>query len=387
MSQGSRAKSQESRGKGNFYFSLFTFLFSLLFVILLSSCQRHVPDVEFFGKKGDSEMFEKELFARVDGVEQPIEVSYTDCMLLTAQEDFNGDGVRDALVTNIQAFGGNALGNNFFFVSRTDDGRFVLSDFFGESVYDDPVVETWQGRPAVVFTDTRYDEYTEDYESWQERYVLIDTFAVRAVSPESVTLMPGISVEEWQRLSERMEMGKGTDEDSVKLSDCDVFYDLYNEGCSWYCGGEVQELTATACRKAEGDVTYEGTNAHDFDHESVWASKSKGVGESLIYRFAGNCPRITTIKILNGDVKSDEAWQSSSRVKMLKMYVNDKPYALLALEDSRSLQCFEIGTVGYHLPDAPDWTLRFEVVEIYPGSQRNASMVIAELFFDGIDVH
>ena len=68
------------------------------------------------------------------------------------------------------------------------------------------------------------------------------------------------------------------------------------------------------------------------------------------------------------------------------MWYNDKPYAILELEDSRTLQRFDVGTLGYNDASKPDWTLKFEILEIYPGT-KYADTVIAELYFDGIDVH
>ena len=36
--------------------------------------------------------------------------------------------------------------------------------------------------------------------------------------------------------------------------------------------------------------------------------------------------------------------------------------------------------------DTPNWTLRFEILEVYEGDKYDDT-VISELFFDGIDVH
>jgi len=68
------------------------------------------------------------------------------------------------------------------------------------------------------------------------------------------------------------------------------------------------------------------------------------------------------------------------------MYYKDEPYAILDLEDSRTLQCFDVGVLGPHDDAAPAWTLRFELLEVYPGD-KYADTVISELYFDGIDVH
>ena len=361
------------------------------FVSCTGSTTKAPAVVSYVGVNSDGRLFLDSLFGLVDSTERywiNTEPAAAECMLLTAQEDFNGDGQTDALVTNVQACGGNAVGNSFFFVTYVGDGQFALSNSFGSNVYDDPSIETWEGMKSVVITESSFDEWTEEYESHVERYVLVDTFALRAVTPESVSPMPTISLDEWSKLEEMEDMGEEvemSDEDSIKYLGCDIFDDLYSSHCSWYCGGEVLQVTASSCRQ-DADSTYDAGHAHDFSHEQVWAPEGKGIGESLVYHFAGSCPRITTVKILNGDVVSDEAWQASARVKMIKMYINDKPYALLALQDSRTLQCFNVGIVGFHDAEAPNWTLRFEILETYPGKKQDAP-VISELYFDGIDVH
>lgn len=204
----------------------------------------------------------------------------------------------------------------------------------------------------------------------------------KVIQPSSVIAMPKITKAEWNKLYEM----ESDDEVESKYGDLSIYDDLYSEKCSWYCGGEVKSVTASSCLQPIKSFKYEGENAHDFNHESVWATKGKGIGESLTYTFEGKCPRITTVKILNGHVKSESVWRANSRVKKLRMYYNGKPYAILALQDSRTLQCFDVGTLGYHDFDKSDWTLKFEILEVYPGS-KHEDTVIAELYFDGIDVH
>jgi len=218
----------------------------------------------------------------------------------------------------------------------------------------------------------------------------------REIKPESIIAMPKITLEEWHKLglADMDEEPYGEDGPSEaelaeldrKYGDLFIFDDLYSGKCSWYCGGEVKSVTASSCLPPVRPYDYKAENAHDFDHESVWATKGSGVGERLVYTFAGGCPRITMVKILNGHVKSETAWRNNSRVKRLRMYYDGRPYAVLDLEDSRTLQCFDVGTLGPHDSDRPDWTLTFEILDIYPG-ERFADTVIAELYFDGIDVH
>lgn len=212
---------------------------------------------------------------------------------------------------------------------------------------------------------------------------------VKTIKPTSISPMPTISFEEYERL---FDMSEGPDSDKVTpkqreaLETCGLYDDLYMPFCSWYCGGEVLSVKASNYLKPQGKFTYEGKNAHDFNHKSVWATDGNGVGASLVYEFAGKNPRITTVKILNGHVKTEKAWRENSRVKRLKVYYMDKPYAILELEDSRTLQEFEVGVLGPHSDTAPNWTLKFEILEIYPGTKYQDT-VIAELYFDGIDVH
>jgi hypothetical protein len=104
-----------------------------------------------------------------------------------------------------------------------------------------------------------------------------------------------------------------------------------------------------------------------------------------VYEFEMSCPRITTVYILNGYVKSNSAWSANSRVKKLKVYYNNKPIAILELQNSRSMQWFDIGTVG-RTGSGPRWSLKFEILEVYPGTKYQDT-VISDIMFNGIDVY
>ena len=208
---------------------------------------------------------------------------------------------------------------------------------------------------------------------------------VQSIKPVAVEVMPDISLEEYMRLDSLVNMGKY---DAENFYDIPVFSSIYFEGCSWYCGGWVDSIAASSHHSPEGRFNYEAANAHDFNIESVWATEDNGIGEYLTFTFAGNCPRITQVAILNGHAKTEKSWRNNSRVKTLLLYYNDTPYRLLELEDSRSLQYFDLDTLGYgpNNEGAPKWTLKFEIKEVYPGEKYDDA-VIAEFIFDGIDVH
>lgn len=164
---------------------------------------------------------------------------------------------------------------------------------------------------------------------------------------------------------------------------------FYGEACSWYCLGEVASMKASSSLPGG----YSPRMAHDFSITTAWVegAEGDGVGEYLQYTFKGNCPRITKVQILNGYVKSESTWRNNGRVKKLLMYYNHKPYAVLNLEDSRSLQIFDVGVLGFResfieTGEPETWTLTFEILEVYPG-EKYQDTAISDLYFDGIDVH
>lgn len=216
---------------------------------------------------------------------------------------------------------------------------------------------------------------------------------VRHIAPSQTCKMPTDAVlAEFGRLGAASQTRALTQVESQRMDqiveDNAVLDDLYGGKCGWYCGGMVDTVTATSALPPAGKNTYDGCNAHNFDYTSVWAegADGPGIGEALTYEFPGKCPRITTVKILNGHVKSAKAWRENNRVKQLKVYYAGKPLAILDLKDTRDLQCFEVGTLGYFDENAPKWQLKFEIIDVYKGNKYDDT-VISELFFDGIDVH
>jgi len=215
----------------------------------------------------------------------------------------------------------------------------------------------------------------------------------KVLKPTKLTPIPEVNLIKCEQLSDKKnkdyskyEAMSPEDKALVDLGEEDsVLGHFYSAACSWYCGGEISNVSSSSALSAQ----YKGENAHDFSILSVWAEgvPGNGEGEYLVYTFPGSCPRITTVEILNGYTKTEKAWLDNGRVKRLRMYYNGKPYAILELEDTRKLQSFDVGILGFfNDSSAPDWTLKFEILEVYPGD-RYADTVITELFFDGIDVH
>ena len=213
---------------------------------------------------------------------------------------------------------------------------------------------------------------------------------VKSIKPERVFPVPDITAEQYKSYYLKFDEGKISMEFMRQLEENPIFMQFYSPACSWYCGGVIDTIKTSSALDSYGRFTYDAGNLHDFNHETAWVEgvEGYGIGEYAIYEFPGNCPRITTVNVLNGYVKSESLWRANSRVKKLKVWYNNKPLAILELEDSRSLQMFEIGPVGYGPKgmEADIWSLKFEIMEVYPGDKYKDT-VISDIYFDGIDVH
>lgn len=199
-----------------------------------------------------------------------------------------------------------------------------------------------------------------------------------------------------KKLENKEEM---TPDESLQVDRCFVeggYWDAIGEGCSWYCGGGPDSVSASSYLPAGSQYSYEPRNAHDLNYKNAWVEgvPGNGIGEYLEYHFRPTSPRITQIKIANGYIKSEADWRKNGRVKTLKVYLDNQLLTTLHLADSRDLQLFDVEPIGKvrnninydSLSKTPGWVLKFEIAEVYPG-EKYEDVVISELFFDGTDVH
>ena len=213
---------------------------------------------------------------------------------------------------------------------------------------------------------------------------------VPELEPTSVVDIPYTDLQ----VCDRVVMKASTDYDALSdvefallcfVEENPVLSHFYSGNCSWYCGGQIDSVTASSALADR----YAAEKAHDFSIVTAWVEgvDGNGVGEYLRYSFPGTCPRITTVLIHNGYVKNWEVWYDNARVKRLLMYYNDEPYAIFNLQDTMGLQSFDVGVLGYEDKDsAPAWSIKFEILEVYPG-KKYEDTAITEIYFDGIDVH
>ncbi len=170
-------------------------------------------------------------------------------------------------------------------------------------------------------------------------------------------------------------------------------YDIVGQGCSFYCGCETGEITASSALAPQGKYDYKAENIHDLDYQTAWVEGKgdHGVGEWIAYKLPPTNPRITQFCVANGLIRTKKAWQENSRVKTLGVTVNGQPFTTLHLKDVYAEQIFEVGEIGY--PDrTADLTgrapivIRFTILDVYPGTKYKDT-AITEIYFNGIDVH
>jgi hypothetical protein len=135
--------------------------------------------------------------------------------------------------------------------------------------------------------------------------------------------------------------------------------------------------------------TFKAGNIHDFNLASPWieGNSKNGIGEYIDYIFdlskfseKENAFSINSFFIINGNRKSLKEWEQYARVKKLKMYINNVPFAFIYLMDTYKFQ--SVNFQDYWIKYGEKKTIRFEIVEVYPGTKYKKA-AISELEFRG----
>lgn len=170
------------------------------------------------------------------------------------------------------------------------------------------------------------------------------------------------------------------------------YIDWQAPGCSSWCGAYDFELEVKASSELDSaEDRYSANNVRIQDRRGTWAegTEGPGIGESLTYRqsctygidnkwealtYDNRDPeldgfmRYSEICIVNGYAKTQKTWEENGRVKKLLMYVEDRPYAYLELEDTILPQYFLLPEDDIKVLNGGMLEARFEIVEVYPGS-------------------
>lgn len=192
------------------------------------------------------------------------------------------------------------------------------------------------------------------------------------------------------------ENGEGDNFDSFERSEDapDYGFEEWHAPCGEFCAGECYINMEASSELASWDGRYSAENLKYWGGRScAWAEgvEGTGIGESITYNnynqwnsndwldflwrwqkdYSGTQDgymRYTEICIVNGYAKSQKTWEENGRVKRLLMYVEDRPYAYLELEDTILPQYFTLPEGDIKSADGGDITFRFVIEDVYPGT-------------------
>ena len=147
------------------------------------------------------------------------------------------------------------------------------------------------------------------------------------------------------------------------------------------CFGEGLDIfanNASSTLASQGNNNYSVSNIIDGDPRTAWVEGDSDYGIGEYFNIVLDVHNLTsvgaTLIILNGLQKSVDLWRMNSRVKTFKIYCNNVPTCYLRLEDNMALQYFSIHESlkdSGVLSNLTEFmvTLRFEIVDIYPGER------------------
>jgi hypothetical protein len=161
-----------------------------------------------------------------------------------------------------------------------------------------------------------------------------------------------------------------------------------SEGCSWYCCAPRIEVSASSVLPDQENFSYKAKHVHDFSLDTSWVEgdKGDGIGESLLFLFKALKERgqpelaLTGFTMVNGLIKTDKIWRANSRVKVLKMYIDNKPKYIINFPDSPHFQNVSFDPIHFN-PDK-DMLLKLEIAEVYRG-EKYSDTAISEINFLG----
>lgn len=93
---------------------------------------------------------------------------------------------------------------------------------------------------------------------------------------------------------------------------------------------------------------------------------------------------INQIAVINGNAKTDELWKNNSRIKKLKLTIDDKVEYILELEDSKDLQLFDINYKNDSI--TKKLNLKFEILDVYSGEKYQDTCLTSLYISGGTDI-
>lgn len=163
--------------------------------------------------------------------------------------------------------------------------------------------------------------------------------------------------------------------------------------CHGCCrGNSATRLSSSSTLRAQGAHQYEVAGLADNSLETAWIEGNKGDGIGEYIRFdlpfdrafeqaaEGAYHYPNAFYIANGYQKHHQAFWHNSRVKRLKMYVNDIAFCYIDLLDTAGIQLAKTGLMEYLGLDKGVVSIKLEIVSVYPG-KKYRDTAISELFW------
>lgn len=166
--------------------------------------------------------------------------------------------------------------------------------------------------------------------------------------------------------------------------------------CGELCALDGSTDISASSELASSDERYSARNLGYPCRDTVWAEgvSGYGIGESIsiagnykygdtwtgdgsVYFLEGDLEpdirdgymRYTEICVVNGYAKNQKSWKENGRVKEMLLYVEDKPYAYLELEDTIYPQYFSLPINDIKTAEGVTIHFKFVIEDVYPGTK------------------
>lgn len=265
--------------------------------------------------------------------------------------------------------------------------------------------------PLYLCYEETAEENTDGLKEYAQRngFLAIANIKYGEMAQETIICYP----EELLHLTPRVEeffYGENADEEHFLSGEyaedaTDYGWSVWQSPCGEFCTGYASTQLTASSTLADDDDRYSVEHLISLSREDVWAegAEGDGIGEYIIYETCADWLhdsgmelwdilgwrnpdingyptdsngypydgyiRYFEVCVVNGYAKSERNWEENGRVKTLLMYVENRPYAYLELEDTLKPQYFTLSQGDILVTDGGEIGFRFEIVDVYPGSK------------------
>lgn len=154
-------------------------------------------------------------------------------------------------------------------------------------------------------------------------------------------------------------------------------------GYEWYeYDRDLITVTASSSLPKQGRYTYQPSCLIDGRVDLPWCEgvKGNGVGQTITFKFS-DMSRLSLIRIVNGFAYNKGTYANNARAKKIQLALNDKPIAVLELQDIIGYQYFSLTEVDLPINwDDKSFSYTFTILDVYPGAKYQ-DLLISEVNF------